>query len=160
MGEPHFYRHGDLKLRGILERPEKPNGHAILVVHEAPGLGDNARRRTRMLAELGYVALAADLYGGGRTFAGSEAVAQMDQLRGNASLFRARVKAGLDALQEVSAAPPEQCAAVGYCFGGLAVLELARSGAPLGGVVSFHGWLRASAPAAPGAVRARVLACT
>ena len=71
MGDFYTYRDGDLELRGIVERPREPNGRAVLVVHEAPGLGDNARRCTAMLAELGYVALAADLYGGGRTFGGS-----------------------------------------------------------------------------------------
>jgi dienelactone hydrolase len=160
MGEPYLYRDGDVELRGIVERPEQPNGRAVLVLHEAPGLGDNARRRTRMLAELGYVALAADLYGGGRTFDGTEAVAQMDALRGDPQVFRRRVKAGLDALSEISGQPIGRCAAVGYCFGGLAVLELARSGAPLAAVVSFHGLLTTAAPATAGDIATRVLACT
>lgn len=160
MGEAHIYRDGDLELRGIIERPREPNGRAILVVHEAPGLGDNARRRTFMLAELGYLALAADLYGGGRTYGGSEATQQMDRLRADPAVLRRRVSAGLDALTSLAGLPPEQCAAIGYCFGGLAVLELARGGAPLAAVVSFHGLLRSSAPARKGEVRARILACT
>jgi len=160
MGEPYLYRDGEAELRGILERPERPNGRAVLVVHEAPGLGDNARRRTKMLAELGYVALAADLYGGGRTFGGAEATAQMDALRNQPEVLRRRVRAGLDALSAVSGNEPGRCAAVGYCFGGLAVLELARSGAALAAVVSFHGLLTTAAPAGPGDIAARVLACT
>lgn len=160
MGEPHLYSDGDLELRGILERPIAPNGRAVLVVHEAPGLGNNARRRTAMLAELGYVALAADLYGGGRTFRESEAVAEMDALRCDPAAFRQRVRAGLDALTALSGVPPRRCAAIGYCFGGMAVLELARSGAELAAVVSFHGLLRSSQPAVKGEVGARILACT
>jgi dienelactone hydrolase len=160
MGEPHIYEHGNLELRGILERPAEPNGRAVLVVHEAPGLGDNARRRTAMLAQLGYTALAADLYGGGRTFNESEAVSHMNELRGDPALFRARVQAGLYALAKAADVPPDRCAAIGYCFGGMAVLELARSGAELAAVVSFHGLLRTAAPAEEGQVNSRVLACT
>ena len=160
MGDAYVYRDGDIELRGIVERPREPNGRAILVVHEAPGLGDNARRRTSMLAELGYLALAADLYGGGRTYGGSEATERMDALRADPAVLRRRVGAGLDALTSLAAVPPEQCAAIGYCFGGMAVLELARAGAPVAGVVSFHGLLRSSAPAGRGEIRARLLACT
>ena len=160
MGEPHVDRHGDVELRGIYERPREPNGRGVLVVHEAPGLGNNARRRTAMLADLGYHALAADLYGGGRTFGEREAGTHMDALRGDPRLFRARVQAGVDALAELSDLPPRRCAAIGYCFGGLAVLELARGGAEVAAVVSFHGLLRTVRPAEPGAVRARILACT
>jgi dienelactone hydrolase len=157
MGAPHIYRDGNLELRGILERPHTPNGQAVLVVHEAPGLGDNARRRTRMLADLGYLALAADLYGGGRTFSGTEA---MDSLRSDTSVFRRRVQASLYALHALDGVNPTRTAAIGYCFGGMAVLELARSGAPVAAVVSFHGLLRTAEPARPGEIAARVLACT
>lgn len=157
MGEPCRYRDGDVELRGILERPAAPNGRAVLVVHEAPGLGDNARRRTRMLADLGYVALAADLYGGGRVFEETEA---MDALRADTRAFRRRVRGGLDALAGLDGVDPARTAAIGYCFGGMAVLELARSGAPVAAVVSFHGLLRTAEPARAGEVNARVLACT
>ena len=160
MGDFHVYTDGDLELRGIVERPREPNGRAVLVVHEAPGLGDNVRRRTAMLAELGYLALAADLYGGGRTYGGSEATQKMDALRADPALLRRRVSAGLDALTSLAEVQPEQCAAIGYCFGGMAVLELARSGAPVAGVVSFHGLLRSNAPAGEGEIRVRILACT
>ncbi len=160
MGEPLIYSDAHVELRGILERPREANGRAVLVVHEAPGLGNNARRRTAMLAELGYTAVAADLYGGGRTFREAEAVTHMDALKNDPAVFRRRVRAGLDALVEASGFPPERCAAIGYCFGGMAVLELARSGAGLAAVVSFHGLLRTPAPAERGGIRARVLACT
>ncbi len=157
MGEAHIYHDGDLELRGIVERPAEPNGRAVLVVHEAPGIGDNVRRRTRMLADLGYLALAVDLYGGGRTFEGTGA---MDALRADTAIFRRRVRAGLEALAAIEGTPPAGTAAIGYCFGGLAVLELARSGAPLAAAVSFHGLLRTPEPARPGAIGAKLLACT
>ena len=160
MDDAYVYRDGDIELRGIVERPREPNGRAILVVHEAPGLGDNARRRTSMLAELGYLALAADLYGGGRTYGGSEATERMDALRADPAVLRRRVGAGLDALTSLAAVPLGQGAAMGYGCGGMAVLELARAGAPVAGVVSFHGLLRSSAPAGRGEIRARLLACT
>lgn len=157
MGEPFDYRDGDLELLGLLERPAAPNGRGVLVVHEAPGLGDNARRRARMLADLGYVALAADLYGGGRTFEGTGA---MDALRADTAAFRRRVRAGFDALCGIDGVEAGRAAAIGYCFGGMAVLEFARGGAPVAAVVSFHGLLRSAEPAQAGAITAKLLACT
>ena len=160
MGEPLHYRDAGLELHGILERPREPNGRAVLVVHEAPGIGDNARRRTRLLAELGYVALAADLYGGGRTFGAEAAVGQMDVLRNDPPAFRRRVQAGIDALKQVEGVAADGVAAIGYCFGGMAVLELARGGADVRAVVSFHGLLSTNAPAQAGEAKAKILACT
>jgi dienelactone hydrolase len=159
MGDHIHYSHGDAGLTGLLELPSSPNGRAILVVHEANGLGDNVRRRARMLADLGYVALAADLYGGARTYGGDAAVEQMDKLRRDPELFRARVHAGLERLAQVKGVDRSKMAAIGYCFGGTAVLELARSGAPVAAVVSFHGLLTTPQPARAGEVEARILAC-
>jgi dienelactone hydrolase len=160
MGEQLIYRDGDLDLHGLIERPAAPNGRAVLVVHEVNGLGDNVRRRSRMLADLGYLALAVDLYGGGRTYEGERAVREMNALRESPAMLRARVRAGLDALAAQDGVDPGQVAAIGYCFGGLTVLELARSGAPVPAVVSFHGLLTTPAPAGSGDIRARILACT
>lgn len=160
MGEPLIYQDGELALHGLLERPAQPNGRAVLVVHEANGLGDNARRRTRMLAELGYLALAADLYGAARTFTGEAAVREMNLLRDDPARLRRRTRAGLDALVGLDGVQPDRVAAIGYCFGGLCVLELARSGAPLAAAISFHGLLTTTAPARAGAIGAKILACT
>jgi dienelactone hydrolase len=160
MGDYIDYRHGEVDLTGLLELPSSPNGRAVLVVHEANGLGDNVRRRAQMLAELGYVAFAADLYGGARTYAAAAAVEQMDRLRGDTETFQARVRAGLDRLAEVEGVDRSKMAAIGYCFGGTAVLELARSGAPVAAVVSFHGLLTTPQPARAGEVQAKILACT
>lgn len=160
MGEQIIYSDGETKLHGIVERPTAPNGRAVLVVHEINGLGDNVRRRARMMADEGYVALAADLYGEGRTFEGEAAAAQMEALKRDPDVLRRRVRAGLDALAKLGGADPDRLAAIGYCFGGLCVLELARSGAPVAAVVSFHGLFTTDRPARPGEVRARILACT
>jgi dienelactone hydrolase len=160
LGEMLIYRHGDVALHGELFRPSAPVGRAILVVHEADGIGGNVRRRCAMLAERGYVALAADLHGGGRVLAGEEMTAAVDRLRTDPQALRDRTHAGLDALAAASGLPPGRIAAIGYCFGGAAVLELARSGAPVQAVGSFHGLLSTARPAQRGTILARIAAFT
>lgn len=156
-----IYRDGDVALHGELFLPTgKPSGRAILVAHEADGIGGNVRRRCAMLADLGHAALAADLHGGGRVLAGEEMAAAIARFRGDPDSFRKRVRAGLDALAEAAALPPRRIAAIGYCFGGTAVLELARSGALLRAVASFHGLLTTARPARAGEVHARIAAYT
>lgn len=156
-----LYRDGPVELVGELYRPAGPaNGRAILVAHEADGIGGNVRRRCAMLAEMGYVALAADLHGGGRVLEGTEMADALRHFRDEPESLRKRIGAGLAALAGAEGVSPDRIAAIGYCFGGLAVLELARSGANVRAVGSFHGLLTTSAPAAPGAIRARVAAYT
>ena len=158
----HTYFDGDQALVGYLARPEGPAEPrpGVLVVHEAPGLADHPRLRARMFAELGYVALAADLYGDGQVYQGPDAFAAMSKLRDDPDTLRRRVRAGFDALSAVEGVDSSRLVAVGYCFGGMAVLELTRSGAPVRAVVSFHGLLQTSRPAEPGVVFASILACT
>lgn len=159
MAEEWCYRDGGTELVGELHRPRGAgNGRAVLVVHEADGIGGNVRRRCAMLADMGYLAAAADMHGDGRVLEGEEMAAALARFRAGPDLLRGRVRGALDALG--AHAPAERTAAIGYCFGGFAVLELARSGAALACVASFHGLLTTSAPAMPGAIRARVLACT
>lgn len=154
------YRDGDLSLLGELYAPQSPaNGRAVLVVHEADGIGGNVRRHCAKLAELGYVAAATDMHGGGRVLDADEIPAALEAFKGDPDYFRRRVRAALDALAAETRLPPYRVAAIGYCFGGMAVLELARSGAPLAAVASFHGLLTTRAPAGKGAIAARVLAC-
>lgn len=161
MSEPLIYQDGALGCRGELHRPDgAANGRAVLVVHEADGIGGNVRRRAAQFADLGYAALVADLYGEGRTFDGDSYREPMMALRNNPPAFRRRVQAGVNALAGAAGVGPERIAAVGYCFGGLAVLELARGGAPVAAVASFHGLLTSPAPAGPGAIRAKVFAAT
>jgi dienelactone hydrolase len=133
----------------------------VLVVPEWWGLNDYTRTRARMLARLGYTALAVDIYGGGKlTRDPAQAKAWATQLEtGDRSELRRRIAAALARLKSDPRADPARTAAIGYCFGGTTVLELARSGADLESVVSFHGHLATSAPAQAGAVKARILVC-
>ncbi len=160
MGEDVSYGHDGTELVGVLERPDRPNGRAAIVFHEANGLGNNVRRRTRMLADLGYVAFAADLYGGGRTYGAEGAVREMNKLRDDPQRFRARIRAAFDHILTLEGVDPQKVAAIGYCFGGTAALELARSGAQVAAVISFHGLLTTPLPAQAGEIRSRILACT
>ena len=159
--ESFFYRDGETDLIGELYRPSvSHDGRAVLVVHEADGIGGNVRRRCAMLAEIGYVALAADLHGGGRVLDGEEMRAAVDAAKTQPERFRRRVRAGLDALAAVPEVNAQRIVAVGYCFGGLAVLELARSGAPVRAVASFHGLLTTQCPSRSGKVMAKIAAFT
>lgn len=154
------YRHGDLLCRGELAwddaRSDRRPG--ILVVHEGGGINDHPKRRAARLAELGYVALACDMYGGGEYTTDPKRRSElMGELRSDPSKLRSRAQAGLVALGSQSRVDPAKLGAIGFCFGGMTVLELARSGASLAGVVSFHGILDTQRPAEPGSIKARVL---
>ena len=156
------YQQGGVTLEGYLAWDDAVAGPrpGVLVVHQWLGLTDNERMRARMLAELGYVALACDVYGQGVRPADTAAAGkEAGRYYADRMLLRARVAAGLDELRKQPGVDPARCAAIGYCFGGGAVLELARSGADLRGVVSFHGSLDTPLPAARGAVKAKVLVC-
>ncbi len=158
----HEYAHGDVKLHGWLAADEssKEKRPGVLVVPEWWGLGEHAKESANRLAKMGYVALAVDMYGEGKTtndpkVAGGWAGA----LKGDRKLMRARVTAALDELRKHPLVDPSRIAAIGYCFGGTTVLELARSGAPVVGVVSFHGAL--DTPDAKDAknIKGKILVC-
>ncbi len=154
------YRQGDAVLEGYLAYdtagPSRKPG--VLIVHEWTGLGPYAKSRAEQLARLGYVAFAADIYGKGvRPNSAKDAGATASIYKDNRSLFRERVKAGLDELRRQQGLDPEKIAAIGYCFGGTAVLELARAGANIRGVVSFHGGLDSPTPEDGKNIRAKVL---
>ena len=158
------YFDGDQRCLGVLELPDPAKfpgpRPGVVAVHEAWGLGAQVQRRATMLAELGYVALAADIFGDRHIPADPpEAFAIIGALAADPPRLRARVAAAVAALKGL-----EQCdgriAAIGYCFGGRTVLELARSGHPdVRAVVSFHGALDTPAPAEKGKVMASVLVC-
>jgi dienelactone hydrolase len=156
------YPNGDSTSRGYLALPDGGGRRpGVIVCHEAPGLDEHPKLRARMLAELGYAALAVDMYGGGRVAAsGEEALRMMGEVQKDPPRLRRRVRAALDALAARPDVDSGRLAAIGYCFGGFTALELARSGAPVGGIVSFHGILTPTSPAAAGAVKAKVLVCT
>ncbi|MEO5712094.1 MAG: dienelactone hydrolase family protein [Luteolibacter sp.] len=117
---------------------------AVLVIHQWTGLTEYEKRRSRMLAELGYNVFAADIYGKGIRPQPPEAGKEAGKYKGDRTLFRARIMAALELLKADDRTQPGKIAAIGYCFGGTGVLELARSGADVKGVVSFHGSLDAA----------------
>lgn len=160
VGKTVEYKHGDTVLEGYVAYDDAATGKrpGVLVVHEWKGLNEYAQRRARMLAELGYVAFAADMYGKGVRAKDHEEAAKLSGIyRNDRNLMRGRIGAALDWIRAQSNVDFSKIAAVGYCFGGSTVLELARSGADILGVASFHGGLKAPTPAAPGAVKAKLL---
>ena len=157
------YRDGDALLQGYLAYDNGWEGKrpGVLVVHEWKGLNDYAKHRADQLAAMGYVAFAADMYGKGVQAKDHPEAARLSGLyRNDRQLMRRRIRAALFVLTEYPVVDAKKIGAIGYCFGGCAVLELARGGADVQGVVSFHGLLDAPIPAAPGAVKAKVLVCT
>jgi len=138
------YRQDGTVMRGFLAYDDglKAKRPGVLVVHEWWGLNDFARERAVKLAGLGYVALAADMYGGGATTTDREEAGKLaGALLKNPDLLRARAQAAFKVLVADPRVDPKRPAAIGFCFGGTTVLELAYSGADLAGVVSFHGGL-------------------
>jgi len=136
------YKQGDAVLKGYLAYDDAIQGQrpGVLIIHQWMGITDYEKMRAQKLAEMGYVAFAADIYGKGvRPQNRDEAAAQAGKYRGDRQLLRARANAGLEQLRDNELSIDSRLAAIGYCFGGGAVLELARSGADLSGVVSFHG---------------------
>ena len=155
------YKQGDTTLEGVLVWDDAVQGQrpGVLVVHQWMGLTDYEKHRAEMLAQLGYVAFCADIYGKGvRPQNAAEAGAQAGKYKSDRQLLRARVNAGLDALQQQPLVDAKRIAAIGYCFGGTTVIELARSGADLNGVVSFHGSLDSPTPADGKNIKCKVLA--
>jgi len=154
------YRENEKLLRGFLawddSRSEPRPG--ILVFHENTGLTEHEKQRASRLAELGYVALACDMFGE-RVVPATDAErrAVFEEFRSKKLLPRAL--AGLQALSAQPQVDQQRIAAIGFCLGGMVVLELARAGADLRGVVSFHGGLTSTRPAAAGQVKAKVLVC-
>ncbi len=127
-------------------------------MHQWKGLTDYEKERARMLAEMGYVALAVDIYGKGiRPKDAKEAGAEAGKYKQDRKVLRSRVRAGLAALTKESLVDSGRVAAIGYCFGGTTALELARSGAEVAGVVSFHGGLDSPTPSDGKNIRCKVL---
>jgi dienelactone hydrolase len=159
VGKEVSYRTGDTIMKGYLAYDDAVTSKrpGILVVHEWWGHNSYARKRAEMLAELGYTALAVDMYGDGKTAdhpdnAGKFATA----VRHDLDMMQARFNAARHFLNSQETVDPKQNAAIGYCFGGSVVLSVARSGADLDGVVSFHGSLGGLPPVAD-KVTAKVL---
>jgi len=148
-------------LRGHLACAEGLRRPGVLVFHEGIGLEDFAKARARQLAGLGYVALAADMFGERQQARNLQEVATVvGGLRAEPQRLRARAHAALAALAGRPEVDAKKLAAIGFCFGGSVVLELARSGADLKAAVSFHGPLGTQLPAAEGQVKASILVLT
>lgn len=160
VGQAVIYQDGEATLEGYLAYDDALAGPrpGVLVAHEWTGLGDYVKRRADMLAALGYIAFAADIYGQGVRPATPEAAgAEAGKYGSDRALLRSRMNAALTQLRATPGVDSARLAAIGYCFGGMAVLELARSGADIAGVVSFHGSLDTPAPEDARQIRAKVL---
>jgi len=157
------YQDGSLKLRGFAAYDDQKSGKrpGVLVMPEAFGLGPHARNSAEKLAAMGFVALAGDPYGDGLVLADlQEAVKVATGLMSDPAKLRQRARVALDKLASLPQVDTSRLAAIGYCMGGTCSLELARDGAPLKGIVSFHGGLQTQRPGAAGQVKARILVCT
>ena len=139
------YEQAGTKLEGFHAYDDAIDGQrpAILIIHQWTGLTEYEIMRARMLAEMGYNVFAADIYGVGIRPQPPEAGKYAGKYKADRELYRARMMAGLEILKNDQFTAPGHIAAIGYCFGGTGVLELARAGADLAGVVSFHGGLGA-----------------
>src|SRR5215831_12098732 len=150
ISKPLEYKQGDTVLEGLSVYDSALQGKrpGVLVVHQWKGLSDYEKKRAEMLARLGYNVFAADIYGKGvRPQTVQAAAAEAGKYRNDRGLLRARVRAALDELARHELTDQKRIAAIGYCFGGTTVLELARSGVEIAGVVSFHGGLTTPNPA-------------
>ena len=155
------YKHGDTVLEGHLAYDQSIQGKrpGVLIVHQWKGLTDYEKKRAEMLAKLGYIAFAVDIYGKGiRPKDNQEAAAEAGKYKQNRELLRSRAAAGLAVLQTRKFIDSDRIAAIGYCFGGTTVIELARSGAEIAGVVSFHGALDSPTPEDGKKIKCKVLA--
>ena len=155
------YAVGDASHQGYLAyddeiTTERPG---VIVVHEWWGVNDYIRRRAHMLAELGYTALAIDMFAGQTATNPDEAGALMNGVLGDMQTGTRALQAGFQLLLDQPGVDAARTAAIGYCFGGAMVLHMARIGMPLSAVASFHGALGSFHTAEPGSIRAKVLVC-
>ncbi|WP_413582330.1 dienelactone hydrolase family protein [Bdellovibrio sp. HCB288] len=144
------YKEGKTTLEGFMAYDDsiKTPRPAVLIIHQWMGVTDNEKMRAQMLAEKGYVVLAADIYGKGvRATSPDEAGKLAGQYKNDRKLFRARGQAAFDLLKKNKMVDPKHIVVVGYCFGGTGALEMGRAGVPAAGFVSFHGGLSNPTPA-------------
>lgn len=157
------YEHDGTALEGFHAYDDAVEGErpGVLIVHQWTGLTDYEKSRARQLAGMGYNVFALDIYGKGIRPQPPESGQYAGKYKGDRELFRGRLMAGLEVLRNDERTATGKVAAIGYCFGGTGVLELARAGADIAGVVSFHGGLGAAdgMEATAGGVKARVLVC-
>ncbi len=157
---PVEYKSGTVTCEGlhVVDTAKTGKLPAVLIVHQWTGLSDHEKARARMLAELGYNVFAADIYGKGIRPQPPEAGKEAGKYKSDRKLYRERLLAALEVLHKNTQTDPARMAAIGYCFGGTGVIELARSGALVKGVVSFHGGLDSPTPADGKNIKGKVLA--
>ncbi|MBF0435408.1 MAG: dienelactone hydrolase family protein [Magnetococcales bacterium] len=163
VGHEVTYSAGGVTMKGYLARDEGLTGlqPGVLVVHEWWGHNDYTRKRATMLAEMGYVALAVDMYGDGKVAKHpDEAQSFSKEAIQNFPVAKGRFEAALNLLREQPHVAKTKIAAIGYCFGGGVVLNMARQGVDLKGVASFHGSLDPMQSAVPGGIRSKILVLT
>ena len=156
------YTAGGDELKGYMAFDDESESArpGVMVIHEWWGLDDYIRMRTDKLAELGYTALAIDMYGNGANAdSPDEAGGMMNAVLGNMEMGTSRLRAAHDVLCAQAVVDKTRTAAIGYCFGGAMVLHMARIGLPLKAVVSFHGALGSFHTPAPGEIQSRILIC-
>jgi dienelactone hydrolase len=154
------YKDGNVTLEGYLAYDDAVEGKrpAVLIVHAWNGLGPYVQGRARQIAGLGYAALALDIYGKGvRPSTSAEAAKLAAIYRNDRALMRRRAEAGLAEARRLSVVDPARVAAIGYCFGGGVALELARAGADIQAVVTFHGSLDTPHPEDARNIKAKIL---
>lgn len=154
------YSDGEISMKGYITHDDSIKGKrpGIIVVHEWWGHNDYAKRRARMLAKLGYSAIALDMYGGGKNASHPKDAGMFaGEVKKNMAVAEKRFMAAYNLLQKQEHVAKDKVAAIGYCFGGGIVLEMARRGVELDGVVSFHGSLGTKSVAKRGKVKAKVL---
>jgi dienelactone hydrolase len=159
-GEEVTYKAGDTVLKGYLAYDDAVQGKrpGVLVVHEWWGHGDFVRDRARALAALGYTALAVDMYGNGTQVEHPDDAGKLaGAVRGNLPVMKARFSAARDVLGKHGTVDAKRIAAIGYSFGGSTVLEMARQGVDIAGVVNFYGDLTTQHPARKGGIKAKIL---
>lgn len=155
------YKADSVTCKGFVAYNEKLQGKrpAVLIVHEWWGLNDYAKNRAKQLADMGYIAVAVDMYGDGKTADNpNEAKALSALFYAHPDLMKSRLEAALNKLKEFPQTDPANVAAIGYCFGGSVVLNAAAQGADLKGVASFHGGLEGIKPDKK-LLKAKVLVC-
>ncbi|MES2965230.1 MAG: dienelactone hydrolase family protein [Bdellovibrionota bacterium] len=155
------YKQGGKTFEGFVAYDDVVNITAkpgVLVTHDWLGITDNTKERAQELAKLGYVAFAVDVYGKGIRPTREEAGKLAGEYKKDRKLLRQRMEAGLKQLRAQKGVDKKRVGVIGYCFGGTAALELARSGADVRGVVSFHGGLDSPTPADGKKIKAKVLA--
>ena len=162
--KPIAYEQGGVKLEGFLAYDDAKvstdnKAPGVLVVHEWWGLNDYAKGRAEQLAKLGYVAFAVDMYGGGISTEDAKKAGELAGQFYGKPLMAERAQAGLDQLLATGLVDTNRVAAIGYCFGGSTVLALAYSGAPLVGIVTFHGALIPASADAAAKNKAKFLIC-